>query len=153
MSSIFSSSNSTYNTSKRSSSPYPNSSKPLASTYKVLQGLLGHFYNKIIKWSKLLVPIRCWWNLIITHTIEKTYFVSIGLPTIPMIWLRFHHYWEIKFHLFSTTPMDSWSLSITPSNCKNNIYLHFQSAMHISIHFELIWTPNFRTIFKSISTY
>jgi hypothetical protein len=94
MSSIFSSSNSTYNTSKRSFSPYPNSSKPLASTYTVLQRLLGHFYNKIIKWSKLLVPIRCWWNLIITHTVKNTYFVSIGFPTIPMICLRFHHYWK-----------------------------------------------------------
>lgn len=94
MSSIFSSLNSLYNTSKRSSSPYPNSSKPLASTYKVLQELFDHFYNKIIKWSKLLVPIWCWWNLIITHTIEKPYFVSIGLPTIPMICLRFHHHWE-----------------------------------------------------------
>ncbi len=52
MSSIFSSSNSTYNTSKRSSSPYPNSSKPLAFTYKVLQGLLGHFLqqnNQMVK--------------------------------------------------------------------------------------------------------
>jgi hypothetical protein len=124
---------------------------------KFFKGYWAIFYNKIIKWSKLLVPIRCWWNLIITHIIEKTYFVSIGLPTIPMICLRFHHYWETlwetKFHLFSTTPMDSWNLSITPPNCKNIIHLHFQSTMHISIHFELIWTPNFWTIFKSISTY
>jgi hypothetical protein len=52
MSSIFSSLNSPYNTSKRSSSPYPNSSKPLASTYKVLQGLLGLFLqqnNQMVK--------------------------------------------------------------------------------------------------------
>jgi hypothetical protein len=58
---------------------------------RFFKGCWAIFY---IKRSRFLVPIWCWWNLIITHIIEKTYFVSIGLPTIPMICLRFHHYWK-----------------------------------------------------------